>query len=207
MPVVFYKPLSHQTAICVWAMDGSEEETLKGLRLSKSDEALIARQKLPKRRTEKAACRLALAFLLGQRDLTVWYDCEGAPHIDNYYVSFSHTAGYAAVAISAAHPVGIDIEQVGGRLPRLAHKFLNAKELSAVIKTDNRLLHFYWGAKEAALKLNGQKDIDFINNITVNNDGKGGGTATLLSEEKIRITSLSSWLIRNCVVILAESEK
>ena len=207
MPIVFYKPLSADTSICVWKIDETEEELLQGIHLSEDDEINIKGQKLPRRRTEKAACRKALAFLLDNDRIAIEYDSEGAPHIQGCNISFSHSSGYVAVAASKSERVGVDIEPVSDRIVRLAHKFMNEAECAGKDLTDNKMLHFYWGSKEAIIKLNGQKEIDFHQNITITPENESCERGTLTTPTGDRTISITSWFIRGCALILAQFQK
>ena len=70
----------------------------------------------------------------------------------SWYVSLSHSRGWAAAAIEA-RPVGIDLEVVRPIDERAAHLFLREEEAAAMrgCTIADRLLHF-WAAKEAAWK-------------------------------------------------------
>jgi len=69
-----------------------------------------------------------------------------------WYVSLSHSKGWAAAAIDE-HPVGIDIEAIRELDERAAHLFLSDAESEVMRRCtiDHRALHF-WCAKEAAWK-------------------------------------------------------
>lgn len=69
-----------------------------------------------------------------------------------YYVSISHSGGYAGAAIDRA-PVGIDIERVRDIRDAAAHLFLIGEEEDEMrgCGIAHRMLHF-WAAKEAAWK-------------------------------------------------------
>lgn len=69
-----------------------------------------------------------------------------------WYVSLSHSRGWAAAAIDRA-PVGVDLEVVRPIDERAAHLFLRDEEIEAMrsCSLPDRLLHF-WTAKEAAWK-------------------------------------------------------
>lgn len=120
------------------------------------------------RRHERAASRIAaksLAIDCGlvdrasrirftksdARPVVMIDDVENALH-----VSFSHTAGIGAAALSE-RPVGIDLEHERTIDRRATKFFLSSEQLaSATASTlDNALLH-WWCAKEAAFKQSGE---------------------------------------------------
>lgn len=62
---------------------------------------------------------------------------NGAPHCDNYFISFSHTDGVVMLALSDK-PVGIDVEKSGRTVPSQMKDIFN------------------WTAYEAKCKLSGE---------------------------------------------------
>ena len=87
-------------------------------RLSETIDELIelwGKEKYPQRydsaMTEKRRCEImATALLLRQhfgKDITINYTTNGAPIIDNGYISISHTAAYVVIAIHPLRPVGV----------------------------------------------------------------------------------------------------
>ena len=125
------------------------------------DELAIANQfKLPKRRDEWLRSRTAakaLALQLGiVRDARSCFVSRPRLIIDGveseWYVSLSHSRGWAAAAIDRA-PVGVDLEMVRPVDERAAHLFLRDDEAAAMHACNlaDRLLH-WWAAKEAAWK-------------------------------------------------------
>lgn len=83
-------------------------------------------------------------------------------------ISLSHTAEYAAAAVSETLPVGIDIERIQDRLERVKERFLQESE-TGMLPAGNlhERLALLWTAKEAVYKLYGKPDIDLRNNIHV----------------------------------------
>ncbi len=86
-----------------------------------------------------------------------WMLSRGAAALlpDLPFVSFSHSAPYAAAARDAV-PVGIDVQVIRTVSERAAHLFLTEREEEAMQRCSisNRLLHF-WCAKEAEWKRRG----------------------------------------------------
>jgi phosphopantetheine--protein transferase-like protein len=70
--------------------------------------------------------------------------------------------------VSKRRPVGIDIEQIKQKVERIAHKFMRPTEL-AFIDDQHKLEQMYvcWCAKEAVYKCYGQKEVSFLDDITL----------------------------------------
>jgi phosphopantetheinyl transferase len=130
-------------------------------------EELIAREavSLPKRRREWTLSRRALKRLAVTRGVLgqschglIESDSESRPRLRDlttgrtWYVSLSHSRGFAAAAIDEA-PIGVDVERVRQLHSSAAHLFLSDAEEEAITRApvEEALLHG-WCAKEAAWK-------------------------------------------------------
>lgn len=84
------------------------------------------------------------------------------PDLPQVAFNLSHTGAVAVVAVSALHPVGVDIERPRklDNLDALARRYLAAEELNALLtlpeaRRPDAFLH-YWTAKEAFIKGTGE---------------------------------------------------
>lgn len=108
------------------------------------------------------AAKSALALL---NDGMSWPDVEIASGVLNQpvvlgvpqQVSIAHCGDWAAaVAFPEEHPLGVDIEQVGARLPHLKKLFLTPAEMTLVSKMEapeEQALTMFWTLKEALSKV------------------------------------------------------
>ncbi len=145
-----------------------------------------------KRKTERCAVRALLHELTGQY-LPILYTKEGAPYIRRhpFYLSISHTHGYAAVILHAIAPAGIDIETLTTRPQTLASRFLNEQETQGVetLTALNFRPYFYclaWSAKESLFKMAGQRLVDFRASITLETPAILKKEGVLMAETKGR---------------------
>lgn len=155
-------------AIAIWQINESEAELALGYSLSEREALKLASCKNPVRRCEFWALRRALDCLLGYLP-EVHYDENGKPYLsEGPFISFSHTASFAAVAVSERLPIGLDIETYRPNMLRVAPRFLRPSERQAVPE-DKKLPYYtaYWSAKEALLKISGDRCLDFIRDIRV----------------------------------------
>lgn len=120
-----------------------------------SDDLLLGLWRLPadmprgdKRQQERAAAHSLLAAMLG-RPVAILHDADGAPRVEDYQISISHTRGFLAILLSRSRRVGVDIEYRSDRIRRIASRFLRPDESDG--STDDLLT--CWCVKEAVYKL------------------------------------------------------
>lgn len=120
------------------------------------------------RRQEWLAVRVLLYTLLGEeREIT--YRPDGKPYLTDVSasISISHTRGYVAVILGQPdREVGIDIEQYGERVRKVAPRFMRDDEVPSLFRNTNTwslLLH--WSAKETIFKCLNASEVDFRNHI------------------------------------------
>lgn len=83
-----------------------------------------------------------------------------------FLFSLAHCGDYAIAIISKKYRVGIDIEEIGPKVEKVAAKFLAPAEL-AFLEKERRNSHLTvcWSAKEAVYKWYGLGGIDFRKNM------------------------------------------
>lgn len=95
-----------------------------------------------------------LAFTAGR-----WGKPALAPPRHGLEFSLSHSAGLALVAVSAAGPVGVDLERIAAPLDEIADLAFSPGEVAELAAADGaarmRRSHALWCAKEAAAKAEG----------------------------------------------------
>lgn len=151
-------------------MDETEEELLSMLPRREVYARCVSQYAAPHRRLEWLAVRVLLFTLLGEeRDIA--YRPSGKPYLadGSYAFSISHTKGYAAVVLGEPDSeVGIDIEQYGERVRKVAHKFMRPDEQALAYEGNevwSLLLH--WSAKETMFKCLNASEVDFKEHLQV----------------------------------------
>lgn len=154
----------------IWKTDETIEELLELIPDCEKYRSQIERFSAPHRRLEWLSVRVLLFTLLG-KDADVVYATSGKPYLRevSVSVSISHTKGYVAVLLakSSCKP-GIDIEQYGERVRKVAHRFMHAEEHPseyAGITIWSLLLH--WSAKETMFKAMDVSEVDFRKHLRV----------------------------------------
>lgn len=164
--------LSHKEPLyrCgVWKMDESVDTLLDLLPEREYYEREVQRFVASHRRLEWLSVRALLFRLLGEHK-EVCYQPSGKPYLadHSYFISISHTKGYVSVILSDKVPVGIDIEQYGQRVHRVAHKYMREDESVRLYKEDatwSLLLH--WSAKEVMFKCMDTDGVDFRQHLHI----------------------------------------
>lgn len=134
------------------------------------------------RRSEWWAARYLLHMLSASAQrLPLAKDAFSKPFIagkNDIHCSLSHSGG-AVGALLAPVNCGCDIQVCAPKTLRLAPRFLNADELTALQNADADaradLAHAYWTAKESLYKLWGLKGLDFRRDIRVWDPSIGAG--------------------------------
>lgn len=151
----------------VWQMGESHEELcalLPQAMVAEAESRFLASH----RRREWLSVRALLRELAGD-DCEILYQPSGKPYLSDAstFISISHTRGYVAV-ILGRKPVGIDIEQYGPRVHKVASRFMRADESAAPFEGDDTwslLLH--WSAKETMFKCLDSEAVDFQEHLRI----------------------------------------
>ena len=154
----------------LWSIEEEESALRASVPLFPDEHRQLDRIRGEARRREFLAARLLLHRMSGRSQRAeLIKDTDGKPHLADspFFVSISHTVGYAA---AIAHPrrCGIDVQRIVGRIRRLAPKFVNQREHSNIGPADELTdLHLIWSAKEAIYKAYGRRQLDFRRDMYV----------------------------------------
>lgn len=144
---------------CVWQVTETMEQLLATLPDEGRELYEEAQQRFsaPKRRLEFIAVRVLLHQMLP--GAVIAYRDNGKPYLvhSDCRISISHTDCYVAVMLSGRGEVGVDIEQYGERVCRVASRFVNERE--PVSGVWEQLL--LWSAKETVYKMMNCREVDF----------------------------------------------
>lgn len=153
----------------IWKMDESPDELLALLPNRTVYEEEMQRFAAVHRRLEWLSVRVLLYQLLGEAK-TICYQPSGKPYLADrsFFISISHTKGYVAVILSAEREVGIDIEQYGQRIHKVAHKFMREDEQANLYNDESTwALLLHWSAKEVMFKCMDTAEVDFREHLRI----------------------------------------
>lgn len=170
MALVYLREFDSDTKFAIWKIEETAEELLAQLQLDEGENGLLERFHKGKRTLHWLASRVLLRYLLKtEAFISCPSDENGKPYLPDYpyQISFTHSYDYAGVIMSQKGPCGIDLEIVKDKVLRIKEKFLKPKELAFITDSNVEQLYACWCAKEAVYKLQGNKGISFLENITI----------------------------------------
>ena len=151
MPLLRKQKLEPDTWLALWQMTEAVDQ------LSAPASVDLSPLRSPRRKKETLTEYLLLKALTGDDSLVIRHNEDGAPLVDGYCVSLSHTEGWAAMMLSRSHRVGVDIEYVSERVNRVASRFIRDDEQQSTLA--ERLIT--WCAKEAVYKYFTEQHLEF----------------------------------------------
>lgn len=154
----------------IWKMDETTDALLEMLPHQEPYRQGLQRFSAEHRQLEWLSVRVLLFTLLGE-EKEICYHASGKPYLadNSASISISHTRGYVSVIIGeTGKVVGIDIEQYGERVHKVAHKYMRDDEvLSSYQGTDTWALLLHWSAKEVMFKCLDTPEIDFRKHLHI----------------------------------------
>ena len=186
----------YHSKLGVWQITESEKE-LRELASVPSDELEeISYIKSESLRKQKLAVRTLLDSMFEEKVYLNHHD-NGKPYIENssINISITHTDKYVAVIVNDTEEVGIDCESLDRDFSAVEKKALSEDEIDDLNEDlRNEQLAIYWCAKEAVYKKMSQYNVDFAEQIEIENfrlHGEGELEATFTQkdgfEEEIRL--------------------
>lgn len=121
----------------------------------------------------------------------------------DYHMSLSHSFPYVATLVDKSGPVGIDLEQPTDKLLRVAHRILHPIELKDA-GSDLTKHCVYWCAKEALIKVHGEKNLFFSQNLLIdpfNLKDEGDLRGRIVINETERVIPLHYIVFPNFVLV------
>lgn len=172
----------------VWQISESEAE-LRAMTSIPSDEleeiSYIRSESL---RKQKLAVRALLDAMFEEKVYLSHHD-NGKPYIENnsINISITHTEKYVAIILNDTDEVGIDCESLDRDFSAVEKKALSEEEIDDLDEDRrNEQLAIYWCAKEAIYKLLSVYDMDFAEQIEIdefNMKGEGELDATFTDKD------------------------
>lgn len=158
--LIYTKKISSSSTLAIWKMEESEEE-LRQL-FGNQPLTFLENIKSQKRRLELLSVRILIKTVCGE-NVNLIYDELGKPKLENseFFISVSHTDGYAAILLSKNKFVGVDIEFRSTRVLRVKEKFLSENEMLKFRNLADENFEILWCAKECVFKCLPRTDVDF----------------------------------------------
>jgi 4'-phosphopantetheinyl transferase len=198
LTVTFQLDIASDCVALLRAITEDEPTLQAGLLLTLSEQEDLAAITHPSQRIEWLACRVAIRQLVEAKGVEyrgLHKDAYGKPHLIDlpWYVSLSHTNGWAAAVLHRSRPVGIDIEPIREQFRRVVPRVLSESELAHAAGDPNRLA-VYWCAKEALYKLYGKRQLTFREHLLIEPFADGADQLT----GHVRLPNHQEQLIIRC---------
>ena len=155
MPQLSVEKINPHTTLLVWRITEAEEQLKSQLPKSILEIITNKNYKSESRRLEVMATYALLTSYLKTPSVIIDHNSNGQPLLDGFYLSISHTNGYACVLLSTQKVVAIDIEYRSDRIERIRSKFLRSDEAFTSIED----LLLVWSAKETLYKYFSEDDL------------------------------------------------
>lgn len=172
----------------IWHITESEEE-LRNLTSIPSDELEeISYIKSESLRKQKLAVRALLDKMFDEKVYLSHHD-NGKPYIENNAtnISITHTDRYVAILLNDNQEVGVDCESLDRDFSAVEKKALSEDEIDDLDDDRrNEQLAIYWCAKEAIFKVESQYNVDFAEQIEIEDfrlKGEGELDATFTDKD------------------------
>ncbi|MDO5321440.1 MAG: 4'-phosphopantetheinyl transferase superfamily protein [Bacteroidia bacterium] len=159
----------YHSKLGVWQVSETEAE-LRALSSIPSDELEeISYIKSESLRKQKLAVRALLDAMFEDKVYLSHHD-NGKPYIENCAtnISITHTDKYVAVLLNDTEEVGVDCESLDRDFSAVEKKALSEEEIDDLDDDKrNEQLAIYWCAKEAVYKKMSQYNVDFAEQIEI----------------------------------------
>jgi len=173
MKQIFHKIALNNNHIYVWKVISTSSDLIK-TPLFTIEELKDAHQlKNEKRKTEFLATRLTLKNLFSKKTELKHHN-SGRPYIkEASHISISHSKNYIAIAFGEKN-IGLDIEEPKEKMLKLIPRILSEKEYCEFQKKPSiKLACKLWGTKESILKYFGDKNLNYREDIQIENIKSG----------------------------------
>lgn len=188
MPQLSVEKINSHTTLLAWKITETEEQLKSQLPESVLETINNKNYKSESRRLEVMATYALLASYLKTSSVIIDHKSNGQPLLDGFYISISHTNGYACVLLSTQKVVAIDIEYRSDRIERIRSKFLRSDEAFTSIED----LLLVWSAKETLYKYFSEDDLMY-NEMKVESISDSSLSMTnLKTNEKKMVSYLST---------------
>ena len=177
----------YHSKLGVWQVSETEAE-LRALSSIPSDELEeISYIKSESLRKQKLAVRALLDVMFEDKVYLSHHD-NGKPYIENCAtnISITHTDKYVAVLLNDTEEVGVDCESLDRDFSAVEKKALSEDEIDDLDDDKrNEQLAIYWCAKEAVYKKMSQYNVDFAEQIEIEDfHPRGEGKLEAIFTEK-----------------------
>jgi 4'-phosphopantetheinyl transferase EntD len=122
------------------------------------------------RKIESMSVRALLQQMTHPQARIVYNGQSRKPYMEDgsFNISVSHSYKQTSILLGKNKQVGVDLEFMSHNIERIAHKFINEREvISNNPKARRKHLYIHWCAKEALYKICNKENVNFQDNLTI----------------------------------------
>lgn len=160
---IIKKDFANECISGIWKIEEQEDELLKKIFLSDSEQQYLKNIYSQKRRLEFLAVR-ALLYELNIKE-SIKYE-NRIPICENGHISISHSKTLATIIWHPTQKTTIDVEEVTNRIVGIAYRVFSKEELKFA-NNNPKILTILWNCKECVYKIFRQDQIDFQKQIKI----------------------------------------
>ena len=170
MGLIINQEIEKGCRIGLWEITEDYETLFQMTYLNNEDIRRLNKFRNLNRKIESLSVRALLQQMTSPHARIVYNKHSHKPYLDDgsFNISVSHSHKYTSILLGKNRLVGVDLEFMSHDIERLAHKFINNRE----VITDHPLtrrqhLYIHWCAKESLYKICDKMDINFQENLTI----------------------------------------
>ena len=170
MGLLINREIEEGCRIGLWEITEDFEKLFGMTYLNDDDIRRLNRFRNLNRKIESLSVRALLQQMTRHNARIVYNSQSHKPYLDDgsYNISVSHSNKYTSIILGKNKLVGVDLEYMSHDIERVAHKFINERE---VITNDpiarREHLYVHWCAKEALYKICDKLNINFQESLTI----------------------------------------
>jgi len=170
MGLIINREIEEGCRIGLWEITEDYETLFRSTYLNDEDICRLDKFKNLNRKIESMSVRALLQQMTRPNARIIYHQQSHKPYLDDgsYNISVSHSHKYTSILLGKNKLVGVDLEFMSHDIERLAHKFINKREMiSDHPPTRRQHLYIHWCAKESLYKICDKIDINFQENLTI----------------------------------------
>ena len=156
--------------IGLWNIEEDYETLFRSTYLNDEDICRLDTFSNLNRKIESMSVRALLQQMTHPQARIVYCGQSRKPYMEDgsYNISVSHSHKRTSILLGKNRQVGVDLEYMSHNIERIAHKFINDREVvSNNLKIRREHLYIHWCAKETLYKICNKENVNFQDNIII----------------------------------------
>ena len=169
MSVIFKNDIGVGCRLWIWEITEEFDDLRSRLSLESEEVKTLDGFRNHNRKLEWLSVRALINDMTGTNSRIIYNEVRKPFLLDNSsHISISHSRNYTSILLSRYQRVGIDLEYMSHRISSIADRFINKNEkITSTTDLVRYHLYIHWCAKEALYKICDKKNINFLENLTI----------------------------------------